>query len=125
MHSRSETSKVFELIASYPTVGTPAFHWFSGRPSEVAGGVALGAYFSVNYQMLQSKAGVAIARQIPLDRLLTESDAPFTKTDAPNDLAAQVRATEFRLAEILGHTAGQVISAISDNFRRLTTIGNA
>jgi TatD DNase family protein len=121
VHSRSATSKLYELISSYPEAGTPVLHWFSGRPSEVADGLALGAYFSVNYQMLQSKAGAAIVRQIPMNRLLTESDAPFANTDSFDDLAEQIRATESKLAEICGCQLVQMKSSISENFLRLTS----
>ena len=38
-----------------------------------------GCYFSINHQMLQSTNGRTIVRNIPVDRLLLESDAPFTK----------------------------------------------
>lgn len=124
VHSRSATMKVFDLISRYPDAGTPVFHWFSGRPAEVADGLAFGAYFSVNHQMLQSKSGQAIVRKIPIDRLLTESDAPFAKPDASDDLAGQLRATESRLAEILGYQLDQVKSRISDNFLRLTSTPN-
>ena len=124
VHSRSATSKVFELISLYPEAGTPVFHWFSGRPSEVADGLALGSYFSVNHKMLQSKAGQAIARQIPMDRLLTESDAPFAKTDASNDLAEQLRSAEVKLAEIFGCQLDEIKSKICQNFLRLTSMPN-
>ena len=53
-------------------------HWFTGSTSELWRAVELGCYFSVNAQMLIGERRCAIARQIPLDRLLTETDGPFT-----------------------------------------------
>ena len=38
-----------------------------------------GYYFSVNHQMIQSVNGKKIVDSIPIERVLIESDAPFTK----------------------------------------------
>ncbi len=121
VHSRSAAGYVFDLIARYPNAGTPVFHWFSGPPSEIPDAVALGAYFSANHQMLQSKSGLAIARNIPIDRLLTESDAPFATTDASLDLAGRLFAAESKLAEIFKCKLADIKLKISDNFNRLTS----
>lgn len=120
VHSRSATSKVFDLLSQYPGAGTTVFHWFSGRSSEVAEAIRLGGYFSVNQEMMQSAAGKTIVRRIPMDRLLTESDAPFAKTRGPVDIAGQVRTAELQLAEIFGYQLEGVVAAIDENFRRLT-----
>lgn len=124
IHSRSATQKVFDLLSRYPDAGTPVLHWFSGRPTEVADGLALGAYFSVNFQMLQSKTGQAVARKVPMDRLLTETDAPFAQNDASCDLAGQVQAAESKLAEIFDCQLDRMKLNISENFRRLTSMSN-
>lgn len=58
--------------------GSPAiiFHWFSGTSNEFVRARSAGCYFSVNERMLATKRGREYARQIPLDRLLLETDAP-------------------------------------------------
>ena len=120
IHSRAASARVLDLLAKYPDSGTPVLHWFSGRISEVADAVALGCYFSMNYQMLQSKTGRALASKVPADRLLTESDAPFATSDASLDLASQLCAAESSLAEICGSEPGEMKSRIRENFQRLT-----
>ena len=51
-------------------------HWFSGTSDDLNRAVAAGCYFSVGPRMLASRRGREYARQIPLDRLLLETDMP-------------------------------------------------
>ena len=52
------------------------FHWFSGSSDELHRAVKSGCWFSVNQMMLATRRGREYARQLPLDRLLTETDLP-------------------------------------------------
>lgn len=54
-------------------------HWFTGTISECEKAVEAGAFFSINPQMLTTKSGREIIRRIPSNRILIETDAPFTK----------------------------------------------
>jgi TatD DNase family protein len=77
-------------------------HWFTGSTSELRRAVELGCYFSVNAQMLIGERRCAIVRQIPLDRLLTESDGPFTTYEDRPASPADVRHTVTELARCRG-----------------------
>lgn len=57
------------------------FHWFSGSSDELQRAKAAGCYFSVGPRMLASRRGREYARQIPLDRLLLETDLPAHEGD--------------------------------------------
>lgn len=61
-----------------PSPNSPAiiFHWFSGTSDELVRARGTGCYFSINERMLTTKRGREYARQIPLDRILLETDAP-------------------------------------------------
>ena len=39
----------------------------------------MGAYFSINPRMLKTKSGQETIRSIPGDKILLETDAPFTR----------------------------------------------
>ena len=52
------------------------FHWFSGSSDELHRAVGAGCWFSVNEMMLATRRGREYARQLPLGRLLTETDLP-------------------------------------------------
>lgn len=52
------------------------FHWFSGTSDQLARAVDAGCLFSISERMLATRRGREYARQIPLDRLLLETDLP-------------------------------------------------
>lgn len=69
-------------------------HWFTGSPAEARRAVAMGCYFSVNGEMLNSDRNRALVASLPLERLLTETDGPFVLHDGrpvrPKDVATTV-----------------------------------
>lgn len=77
IHSRSAAKKVVDMIDGFD--GTVILHWYSGGINDLRRAIEQGCYFSINHQMLQSVNGRNIVGNIPVDRLLLESDAPFTK----------------------------------------------
>lgn len=80
IHSRRAVSDVVDIIGNnYP--GCIILHWFSGSVAQLKIAISNGYYFSVNYPMTISKNGVEIIKNIPIERLLTESDGPFTRID--------------------------------------------
>ena len=54
-------------------------HWFTGTPSELRRAIELGCFFSVNAQMTKCSKRLALVRSIPMERVLTETDGPFTQ----------------------------------------------
>lgn len=61
--------------------GKVVLHWFSGTAAEARRAVQAGCYFSVNHAMLGKPRGREIVAQLPLDRILTETDGPFIDVD--------------------------------------------
>ena len=89
IHSVRAASEALDTLQRFdmPHNSTCIFHWFSGTSDELARARALGCYFSVNARMLATKRGREYARQIPLDKLLLETDAPKELGD-PGDAQA-------------------------------------
>ncbi len=77
IHSRRAEKDVLQLMRGFS--GTAILHWYSGSIKNLLEAIERGYYFSVNQQMLLSKSGREIVDSIPIDRMLIESDAPFTK----------------------------------------------
>ncbi len=90
-------------------------HWFAGNTSELRRAVELGCYFSVNAQMLIGERRCAIVRQIPLDRLLTETDGPFTTYENRPATPADVRHTVTELARCRGIDPQRLTKVIQEN----------
>lgn len=77
VHSRNAEKKVLDLLEKFD--GVVILHWYSGGITELNRAINRGYYFSINHQMLQSKNGRKIIECIPVEKILLESDAPFTK----------------------------------------------
>lgn len=76
VHSRRAASDTIAMIGdNFP--GHVILHWFSGSDRDARRGIANGYYFSVNCAMARSESGKKILRQLPKERVITESDAPF------------------------------------------------
>ena len=77
IHSRSASKKVVDMLDGFD--GIVILHWYSGSVTDLRRAISQGCYLSINHQMLQSTNGRNIINNIPVDRILLESDAPFTK----------------------------------------------
>jgi len=77
IHSRAAASLVLNHLADHRKSGVPVLHWFSGTQTELKRAVEIGCWFSVGPAMLRGSKGRRLASQMPIDRVLTETDGPF------------------------------------------------
>ena len=122
VHSVRATKSVLDLLEKhFPSHrGSVVLHWFSGNVGETRRGVALGCYFSVNERMLASPNGRRILREIPEDRLLTETDGPFVERHGKPIPAGDVLRAVEEIAVVKGRSVSDVQSLIVENLRNLT-----
>ena len=93
------------------------FHWFTGTASERKAAIENGAYFSINPRMLKTKSGQETLRYIPKDKILLETDAPFTmKFSSVNDLHNELKNIAREISLIRGE---DIISQIEENSMKL------
>jgi TatD DNase family protein len=78
VHSRRAEKETVELLTAAGV--TAILHWYSGPLGLIERALAAGLYFSVNGTMLSSRNGQRIVAAIPRERVVTETDAPYTKT---------------------------------------------
>ena len=123
IHAVRSAGAVLDVLESHglliPNPDSPAiiFHWFSGTSNELARARNANYYFSVNERMLATKRGREYARQIPLDRLLLETDAPAepnTETSAQSLIRSLAR-TSMRIASLKNCDAKRIESAVLAN----------
>lgn len=122
VHSVRSAATVLNLVESHlpAELGTVVLHWFTGTAAEARRAAALGCYFSVNAAMTQTEKGRALVASLPLDRLLTETDGPFTKSiESKPSCPADVVQVESAIARIRGESAEEVSSAIAANLNTL------
>lgn len=125
IHAVRSAGTVLDVLESHglltPRSDSPAiiFHWFSGTSDELFRARNAGCYFSVNERMLASKRGREYTRQIPLDRLLLETDAPAepnTETSAQSLIRSLTRTSE-RIASLKKCDIKHIESSVLANAR--------
>lgn len=77
IHSRRAVRQVLRIIGNNYRF-KPILHWFTGSNDEILEAVDAGFYFSINGAMMTSKRFIALLPLIPKERLLLETDSPFT-----------------------------------------------
>ena len=120
LHTKGAESEVVELINKYKPERV-VVHWYSGPLRELDELIALGAYFTAGVEVLHSKNIKEIARRIPNDRLLTETDNPggwewLTGEPGMPRLVLDVIA---ELARLRGAEQGFIAKLVSGNCLRL------
>jgi TatD DNase family protein len=93
VHSRGAEADTINALAHARV--TAILHWYSGPLKHIDAALAAGLWFSVNPAMLRSKNGQRIIAALPPDRVLTETDGPYSKLGGrasdPRDIPAVVR----------------------------------
>lgn len=121
VHSIRAAKAVLDHIEAYlpPTKGKVVLHWFTGSKADAKRAIELGCYFSINAAMLDNERHSSMLTAIPLDRLLTETDGPFTKTaerpSKPADVAVVVEA----LGRLYGISPSTIAATVRNNLRNL------
>lgn len=77
IHSRRAVSKILEIIGLNFQF-KPILHWFTGNREELQEAVRRGCFFSINSAMLGSRRFLDLLPIIPSNRILIETDSPFT-----------------------------------------------
>lgn len=124
VHSVRAAKSVLDLLEMHfpRDRGTVVLHWFSGSASEARRAIALGCYFSVNERMLASPRGRRLLRDMPEDRLLTETDGPFIERDGQPIPAGDVLPVLEAIAFTRGQEVSEVQSRVLKNLRELTML---
>lgn len=116
VHSVRSAKIVLDHIEAFlpSNKGKIVLHWFTGSKGEVKRALEMGCYFSINAAMLDNSRHASMVSAIPLDRLLTETDGPFTRVgerySKPTDVALAIDA--------LGHLRSMQSSVLAANIRQ-------
>jgi TatD DNase family protein len=121
MHSVRCAGEVLKMVETYlpQNRGTAVLHWFTGTASEAKRATQLGCYFSINFEMLKSEQRRNLIASLPRERLLTETDGPFTMIDGRPSLPSDVTSTLKALAVLLKMELEVVKLLICRNLQRL------
>jgi TatD DNase family protein len=119
IHSRGAAGQVLDLLEVHKGAGLPILHWFSGSLKELNRAISLGCWFSVGPSMLDNKKGVEIIKKIPRDKILTETDGPFTKQKGKILMPWDVEIALQKISLIWQETPDYVKKMVASNLSRL------
>ncbi len=126
VHCREAEAEVIDMLRQEARRGalSGVMHSFCGNADDAAACLELGMYISfagmVTFRKNQQLRDVA--RTVPLDRILVETDAPYLAPHphrGKRNEPAWVRLTSECLADVHGVTAAEMARAVSANAKRL------
>ena len=105
-------------------------HCFTGTLAEAQKGIELGflVSFAANITYPKNELLRDTARQLPLDRILTETDSPYLapqRVRGKRNEPAYVVEVAQTLANVRNSTSEEVAAATAANFRRFFSLGEA
>lgn len=115
IHSRKATRAVIDIIGPNFN-GKIIMHWFTGNKLDLKRAIDNGYYFSVNPEMLETIKGRNLINCIPLERILIESDGPFSKNLNTNYNIIFINGLIKEIAHIKSLENQTVIQALKNNF---------
>jgi TatD DNase family protein len=124
VHSRGAERAAIERLQDAGV--TAILHWYTGPRGLVDDALSAGMYFSVNPAMLRGEKGRALLAALPMDRVLTETDAPFARVNGANTVPSDIAAVVASLAKQWAMTGDAARELIHKNFVALhaTTVGS-
>lgn len=122
LHSRGAATAVLDALERHTGFGVAVLHWFSGSPKELARAIEMGCWFSVGSGMLKSRKGSGLARRMPPDRVLTETDGPFAQLDGKALEPAQCQGAINELARYWSLDAQAARKKVVESFRTLISL---
>jgi TatD DNase family protein len=128
IHDREAHAETVAILRERKGRLRGVLHCFSGGPEMARECIALGFHLSVAGPVTYKKADQlrAVAREIPLERLLIETDAPYLAPQpyrGKRNEPAYVVETARCLAELRGMAPGELEQATEENARRLFGLG--
>ncbi len=123
LHTKGAEAEILQLLQQHTPPQT-IVHWYSGPPEHLPGYIDLGCYFTLGPDIQQNPAVREVCRQVPLNRLLTETDGTGAVTwalDQPctlNDVPDVLRATLAEAAAIKGVSVELMQEQVYENLIR-------
>lgn len=121
VHSVRTVRQVLDMIESHlpASRGRVVLHWFTGTKAEARRAVDLGCYFSINYSMTANEKHKVVLMELPLQRLLTETDGPFTKTAGRPAEPADAELVIEAMAKLRGQSTQAMCSQVMSNLKTM------
>lgn len=121
VHSVRSAPAVLDMVEAHlpPERGRIVLHWFTGSKGDARRAAALGCYFSINAEMTRTDRGRELIASLPRDRILTETDGPFTQVEGRPAEPSDAPVTIAAMASVLGLSPDEASKIVVSNLRTL------
>ncbi len=116
IHSRDAEQKALEMVKDLDKV---IFHCYGGTLITMKEAVDRGFYISIATVICRSPPHQILARNVPLDRLLVETDSPFLSPRKGRNEPSYVLDSVRLIAKIRGIQPSEIARITTDNARRI------
>lgn len=121
VHTTRAAKTVLDMVETLlpPPRGRVVLHWFTGSIAEARRAIDLGCYFSINAEMVANQRHHDLVARLPIDRILTETDGPFTTVGSRPRRPTDVTLVIDSLSQCLRIDSARLSTHVYDNLRRL------
>ena len=116
IHSRDAEQQALEMVRDKKKV---VFHCYGGSLGTMKEAVGLGFYISLATIVCRSGQHQILARNVPLDKLLVETDSPFLAPGRGRNEPSNVLESVKLIARIRNAEPSEIARATSENARRI------
>lgn len=117
-----------EILACLKARNLPAMivHWYSGPIKYVQDYLDLGVFFTIGVEVLQSEKIRELAKELPEDRILTETDNPsgWEWLNGRKGFPELIKSVESEIATVRGTSKEALSEKLASNFDRVLKAGN-
>lgn len=120
LHTKGAEKDILDGL-NHHGIDRAIIHWYSGPKSIFRKLIARGAYFTFGVEVLSSKYVRTLARAVPSELLLTETDNPGGMKWLTGEVGMphMINDVVKTLAELRGSTPIVIAQTVCDNFHRL------
>ena len=119
IHSRDAEQQALEMVRDLDKV---VFHCYGGTLGTMKEAVDRGFYISISTVICRSPHHQILARNVPVDRLLVETDSPFLSPRKGRNEPSYVLDSVRLIAKIRGMQPSEIARITSDNTRKIFDI---
>jgi TatD DNase family protein len=119
IHSRDAEQQALEMVKDLDKV---VFHCYGGSMNTMKQAVDRGFYISLATVVCRSGPHQVLARNVPLDHLLVETDSPFLAPKRGRNEPMNVLESVRLIAKIKGLSPSEVASATTRNLKKIYSI---
>jgi TatD DNase family protein len=120
LHTTGAESEILGLLSGYG-IRRAIVHWYSGSLDTLLATAERGVCFTIGVEVLSSSHIQTIARAVPWEQLLTETDNPdgLQWLSGVLGMPLRIRAVVDTLAELRNTTSEHIIRTVQENLARL------